>query len=86
MTDPKNPADIWQMLFEQTPIVLRWVLGVLTLGIFTIAGVLYRWHRDDLEHVNQRIDRLESTMDTRHQETNRLLFQIAQNTRRGGDK
>ena len=83
MADLKNPVDVWELIFTQTPTALRWALGVLSLGIFTLAGVLYRWHREDMERVNQRIDRLEVTMDKRHQETNRLLFQIARNTERG---
>lgn len=74
--------DIWEEIFEQTPVVFRYVMGVLTLGIFTLAGVLYRWHRDDLREVHDRVDRLEKVMDQRHQETNRLLFEIARNTRK----
>ncbi len=81
MADIKT-LDVWDLIFEQTPTVLRYVLGVLTLGIFSLAGVLYRWHRDDLREVHHRIDRLEGLMDKRHQETNRLLFEIANNTRR----
>ena len=81
MADPKTP-DIWTLLFDQTPVIIRAALGLLTLGIFTLAGVLYRWHRDDLREVHDRVDRLEHVMDERHQETNRLLFQIVQNTGR----
>jgi len=81
MVDPKSAPDIWNLLFEQTPTLIRGLLGIMTLGIFTLAGVLYRWHRDDLKEVHHRIDRLEHVMDERHQETNRLLFEIAQNTR-----
>lgn len=81
MSDLKNPVDIWQLIFEQTPSVLRWALGVLTLGIFTLAGVLYRWHRDDLREVHDRVDRLENRIEAQHVETNRLLFEIANNTR-----
>lgn len=83
MTDLDSPINVWELIFEQTPPVLRWTLGVLTLGIFTLAGILYRWHREDMDRVNERIDRLEKTMDSRHQETNRLLFEIARNTRKG---
>lgn len=79
MADPKSP-DIWQLVFDQTPSVIRWALGVLTLGIFTLASVLYRWHRDDLKEVHERVDRLESRIEAQHTETNRLLFQIARNT------
>ena len=81
MADPKTP-DIWTLLFEQTPTIIRGALGVLTLGIFTLASVLYRWHRDDLKEVHDRVDRLERLMDERHQETNNLLLQIMVNTGR----
>ena len=80
MADAKSP-DIWTLLFEQTPVILRWALGVLTLGIFTLAGVLYRWHRSDMDEIHRRMDRMEVLADKRHAETNRLLFEIAQNTR-----
>lgn len=87
---PRDP-DIWQLMFDQTPAIIRFVLGVLTLGIFTIAGVLYKWHRDDLQKVHERVDRLERMLEERHahvyqrmDEQNRLLIEIAANTRRGG--
>lgn len=82
MVDPKNP-DIWTLLFEQTPTIIRAALGVLTMGIFTLAAVLYRWHRDDLREVHERVDRLENRIEAQHVESNRLLFQIARNTGSG---
>lgn len=82
MADPKSP-DIWHLVFEQTPPVFRWALGMLTLGIFTLASVLYRWHRDDLREVHERVDRLENRIEAQHVESNRLLFQIARNTGSG---
>ena len=82
MADPKSP-DIWNLVFEQTPPVFRWALGMLTLGIFTLASVLYRWHRDDLREVHERVDRLENRIEAQHVESNRLLFQIARNTGSG---
>lgn len=83
MSDIKNPIDVWDLLFNQTPTILRWVLGVLTIGVFTLASVLYRWHRSDMKEMHDRVDRLEYRMDQRHAETNRYLIEIAQNTRRG---
>lgn len=62
MTDTRNP-DVWNMIFEQTPVIIRWLLGVLTLGLFTLASVLYRWHRNDMDRVHQRMDKLEYKMD-----------------------
>lgn len=80
MPDPRNP-DIWNMVFDQTPAALRWALGVLTLGVFTLLSVLYRWHRDDMTKMHSRVDRLERRMEAQHVETNRLLMQISHNTR-----
>lgn len=79
--DSKSP-DVWHLVFEQTPPVLRWVLGVLTLGVFTLAGVLYRLNRESMNQVHKRVDRLEVRMTDQNIETNRLLLQIAQNTHR----
>lgn len=83
MFESGDNNNIWELLFEQTPSIIRWLLGILTLGIFTLAGVLYRWHRDDLREVHKRVDRLEERIEAQHAETNRLLFQIAANTQKG---
>ena len=74
--------DIWSALFEQTPRIVRWLLGFLTLGIFTLLGVLYRWHREDMRRVHERVDQLEHRLDDRLYEVNRHLIQIAANTSR----
>jgi hypothetical protein len=62
VSDTKSP-DVWQMLFEQTPVIIRWFLGILTLGLFTLASVLYKWHRDDMDKVHKRMDALESKVE-----------------------
>jgi hypothetical protein len=79
--DPKTP-DIWELVFQQTPTIIRWMLGILTMGIFTLAGVLYRWHRDDMRDLHDRVDRLDSHLVAQHTETTRILVQIASNTSR----
>ena len=79
--DPKNP-DIWTLVFQQTPTIIRWMLGILTMGIFTLAGVLYRWHRDDMRDLHDRVDRLDSHLVAQHTETTQTLVQIASNTSR----
>jgi len=79
--DPKTP-DIWTLVFQQTPTIIRWVLGILTMGIFTLAGVLYRWHRDDMRALYDRVDRLDSRLTAQHTETTQILVQIAGNTKR----
>jgi len=45
------------MLFEQTPTVLRWVLGVLSAGVFTLAAYIYRRNQRRIEEMEQHIDR-----------------------------
>ena len=62
MPYPKDP-DVWQLLFEQTPVLLRGFLGVCTLGIFTLISVGYRWHREDIRAMHLRINHLEDKMD-----------------------
>jgi hypothetical protein len=62
MSEERNP-DFWQMMFEQTPVVIRYILGILTLGLFTLASVLYKWHRDDMERMHERMDDLDDKMD-----------------------
>lgn len=79
---PNADIDIWSALFEQTPRIVRWILGFLTLGIFTLLSVLYRWHRDDMRRVHERVDQLENRLDDRLDEVNRHLIQIAANTSR----
>lgn len=82
VTDGKMTDNLWERLFEQTPVIFRYVMTMLTLGIFALAGTLYRWRRDDIRRIHERIDRLEKTVAEQHSETNNLLFQIAQNTQR----
>ena len=80
--------DIWRVIFEQTPAVLRWVMGILTLGIFSLASVVYRWHRDDMEkmasqmyRMSERMDRMESRLEQQLQHINDTLLVIASNTK-----
>jgi hypothetical protein len=79
--DHKTP-DIWTLVFQQTPTVIRWMLGILTLGIFTLGGVLYRWHRGDMRALHDRMDRIESRIAAQHTETTQMLVRIASNTKR----
>lgn len=64
----QESPDIWELLFQQTPRVMRWALGTATLGFFTLASLLWKWHRQDIvrmekdareysREVHQRIDR-----------------------------
>ena len=45
--------NIWVLLFEQTPAVLRWILIVLTGGIFWLVQRLYLNHKE-------RVNKLEN--------------------------
>ena len=92
MADPKVDYDVWDAVFNQTPVVIRWILGALTLGVFTLAGALYRWNRQDVQsiadkqtiendRVHNRIDRLEIKLDKSTAEMNGHLIEIAKNTR-----
>lgn len=85
VSDPQQP-DVWQLIFVQTPPVLRWVLGILTFGLFTVVGMLWRWQVRNVERVetqiHSRMDREMEQLHSRLDETNRLLVEIAQNTRK----
>ena len=78
----KSP-DIWALIFEQTPQALRWVLGISTLGVFTLLSVLYRWHRADVRRIEDRIDHLEHRIDRHMTNQTKILSEIASNTGRG---
>lgn len=83
MSAPEEP-DIWYLLFEQLPPVVRWILGVLTLGLFSLAGMLWRWQVRNVERVEQqihaRMDREMRLLHTKLDETNKHLVIIARNT------
>ena len=86
MSDPGTP-DVYQLLFEQLPPVLRWLLGVLTLGGFTLASWIWARNERNVERierqVHQRMDREMGQIHERLDEMNRHLVQIAQNTGSG---
>ena len=79
MTDGRNP-DVWNMIFEQTPTVLRWVMGILTLGIFTLASILYKWHREDMERVRRQqredMDHTRESLRRVHSEIGKVRDQV----------
>ena len=81
MQTPAEQPDVWAQLFEQTPVALRWVLGVLTLGLFTLAGVLWRWNRADLirveGQVHSRMDELQKQMQDGFSKVNDHLIALA---------
>ena len=85
MSDCEDPA-IWELILFQTPLALRWVFGILTLGLFTLATYLYRMNRDNMDRVERqihsRIDREMAQVHSRLDEMNGHLVEIARNTRR----
>ena len=73
--------EIWQILFNETPVFFRWLFGVLTLGMFTLASILYKWHRDDMSKMEARIMHMELKLDARLEHIYDTLLEIARNTR-----
>ena len=93
MTDPSTDPDIYRLVFDQTPKVIQWLLGVLTLGLFTIAAWAWRAQTSNVQRVerqvHRRMDRFEENTNKRMDDTNKRmdemnhhLIEIAQNTRR----
>lgn len=96
---PAPDISIWYLLYEQTPPVLRWVLGVLTFGIFTLIGYLYKRDRRTMARVEDRLDKridsleqytrgqfsdLHRDINKRLDQINRNILEIVQNTKKGG--
>lgn len=59
--------DVWKLLFDQTPIALRWALGIMSAGVFTLATHIYQRNQrkaqamedyidKKIEHIMQRLD------------------------------
>jgi len=42
---PHNP-DIWFLLYEQTPPLLRWLFGLLTAGLYFLARYIWRQRQE----------------------------------------
>jgi len=61
MTNPEHNPDVYQLLFDQTPVVIRWLLGVLTLGLFSLAGWVWKRQESQMDKVrkelHERMDR-----------------------------
>jgi len=61
--------NIWVLLFEQTPPVLRWILMILTGGIFWLIQKLYLNHKE-------RVNRLENLIRAQGLETNNNIKDV----------
>lgn len=69
---PTHDPNLWYMIFEQTPPTLRWLLGVLSCGLFLLARYIWKRNMERLLIVEQaqkkfatngRIDKLESSIN-----------------------
>ena len=58
---PLEDTNVWEMIFEHTPTPIRWALTVLSLGVFALAGMLWRWNRADLARVERKIEEVRDT-------------------------
>lgn len=69
------PPNVWDQLFDHIPTALRVVLGFLTFGLFTIAGVLWRLAREDTRRVDRRLDAMEKRIERRLEHIERMLWE-----------
>ena len=69
---PSREPDVWTMLFEQTPTIVRWLLGVLTMGLFTLGGVIYKINKRDMEKLNGDIDGLRRDINGVREQQNQI--------------
>ena len=60
-------ADVWRLLFDQTPIALRWVLGIMSAGVFTLATYIYQRNQRKVQamedYIDKKIEEVEKKMD-----------------------
>ena len=61
--------NIWVLLFEQTPTVLRWILGILSCGLFWLAQRLYLNHK-------QRVDNLENLIRSNAKASDKSMVRL----------
>jgi len=64
--------DIWTLLFEQTPVIFRWVMSILTLGLFLLAQQIWINHK-------KRIDKLEVLIIAKSDKTDENIKGLHEN-------
>lgn len=72
-----STPEIWVLLFEQTPPMLRWVLGILTLGLFTLATWLWRRQQERVAAIDGRmfaVERREREYITRDEFNHQMAY------------
>lgn len=64
----EHSPDVWKLIFEQTPVVLRWALGILSAGLFTMATYIYRRNQRKMQetetYIDKKIQEVEKKMDS----------------------
>lgn len=77
---PPHDHNIWVLLFEQTPAVLRWVLIVLTGGIFWLLQRIYLNHKSRVDKLENLIINNETKVDTNfkdlHKKVDKLIYTL----------
>lgn len=59
---PHNP-DIWFLLYEQTPPMLRWLFGILTAGLYFLARYIWRQHQERIAVLEALVNSAATTDD-----------------------
>ena len=79
---PLQDVNVWEALFEHTPAPIRWALTVLSLGVFALAGMLWRWNRADLARVERKIEEVRDAHGDRirdlHERVDRSNTEVTQ--------
>jgi len=82
--DGGQPPDVWHLLFVQLSPALRWLFGVVTLGLFSIAGILWARQERNVQRIEQQLhDRMDREMrhiNERLAAIDRHLMEVAYNT------
>lgn len=58
--DSLGETNLWEKLYEQTPTIIRWALGVLSLGAITMGMAYWRWRQ---KHIREELSRVENKID-----------------------
>lgn len=72
---PLENFNVWEALFDHTPTPIRYALGILTLGIFTLAGAIWRWNRSDFKRLEDKVDNNIRSIHQRIDQSNREVTQ-----------
>lgn len=72
--------NIWALIFEQTPTALRWILGILTCGVFWLIQRLYINHKERINRLEILIIKTSDTSDAKvtalHEKVDKLTLTI----------